>query len=489
MDVYDNRLVGKSSFTLPQHRPHRRHSVAYIALLTIPLTLFSCSSDNDPPPAADSSMGTASQTSTEPENGGDLTTIENPQALDEPQTIDAPQLGNDPQTDDDPDSPDAMDVDIDVQADDDQGVDGMDALEPLTLESLALVRREIDSLSDDELRSDIPVALQRLDDAFAAEAAAGFTGISLLSFRGTVIRQGAYGLRDQQTGEPMQVDTGFDMGSVTKIFTAAAILDLEAKGFLTLDEPVSTWLPSLEGEVAAVTPAQLLNHESGLPEYLGDDDELVDVPDAISRLSSYALAFEPGTNEMYSNAGYSLLALIIEAVSGVAFEDYLRANLLAPAGVTRIGYRAAGWSTDELAVGYESGRRWGTSLSQPWLDDGPSWTLRGNGGLLTSAAELDRWFEALFADRVLDTPNRIRLLEDRITTDLETDILNEAGGNDIFNALVVRWVSADLQMILFSSESTNTAEALAFTVLRDDFIHLALLIEAADTRELAIPAL
>ena len=96
------------------------------------------------------------------------------------------------------------------------------------------------------------------------------------------------------------------------------------------------------------------------------------------------------------------IAMVIEQISGASFEEFVREEILLPAGVDRIGYVLAGWKNEQLAVCYDrGGKRWGTPLDHAWLEDGPSWNLRGNGGMLATAEQLGRWYEALLDGKVL----------------------------------------------------------------------------------------
>ena len=92
--------------------------------------------------------------------------------------------------------------------------------------------------------------------------------------------------------------------------------------------------------------------------------------------------------------------MVVEEASGKPYERAVREAVLEPAGTTGIGYVLPGWAEQDLAVGYEQ-RRWGTPLDKPWLDDGPSWTLRGNGGMLATAEQLADWFDAVYAGDVI----------------------------------------------------------------------------------------
>ena len=286
----------------------------------------------------------------------------------------------------------------------------------------------------------------------------GLYGVARLTYQDEIVLQEAYGFRDREANAPMQIETGFDIGSITKAITAATVLRLEERELLSLADIVGQFFPNVPDELGAVTIAQLLDHTSGLPEYLGDDYDLITRQQALERLFSAKLRFSPGAQEAYSNAGYSLLALIIEAAMGQPYEQVVRKTVLIPAGVPDIGYRLAGWANNALAVGYRRGQRWGTPLEQFWLEDGPAWTLRGNGGMLATTADLDQWFSAMFKGQILG-PEALAAFKQRFAGSgpLGTRV-GEAGGNDIFNAQYEAWPDAEVAFTFFTSRSSFPAE-------------------------------
>lgn len=109
----------------------------------------------------------------------------------------------------------------------------------------------------------------------------------------------------------------------------------------------------------------------------------------------------------YSNVGYSLLAAIVEHASGVSYEQVLRRELFLPTGMRHTGYVLPHWRRAEVAVEYDRhGRAQGRPFEHPWAPDGPYWNLRGNGGLLSTAHDMLRWYRALRGDRILSAAAR-----------------------------------------------------------------------------------
>ena len=197
----------------------------------------------------------------------------------------------------------------------------------------------------------------------AAEKA-GFTGAWLYAEGGEIVSKGAVGFRDPDDSEPIREDSVFDLASVTKQFTAAAVMLLRRRGLLSLDDEITKFFPAIPHK--GVTVRHLLHHTGGLPDYMDWVDKLAEeehaIPgnDAVVRFlceSGEAAEFKPGEKWEYSNTGYCLLAEIVEKVSGVKFEDFLRKELFEPAGMTatRVYHRRR----DKITI---ENLAWGLSL-------------------------------------------------------------------------------------------------------------------------------
>ncbi|WP_331767455.1 serine hydrolase domain-containing protein [Embleya sp. NBC_00896] len=205
-------------------------------------------------------------------------------------------------------------------------------------------------------------------------------------------------------------DTVYDIGSVTKSFTAAAVLKLEMTGALRVTDPIGAYLDPVPDDKRAITVHHLLTHTSGLPEGLGDDYEPLTRDAMLDRALAAPLRSVPGTVFAYSNTGYSVLAAIVEKASGTGYAEFLTRSLFEPAGMTRTGYLLADPRRDDVAVEYDrDGRAHGTPLDHPWAPDGPYWNLRGNGGLLSTARDMYRWYRALQGDAVLNAGAKAKM--------------------------------------------------------------------------------
>jgi len=212
---------------------------------------------------------------------------------------------------------------------------------------------------------------------------------------GRVVYRKAYGLRDRERGLAVDTGTPFEIGSITKQFTAAAILQLQEAHALDIDARLATILPDAP-HADEVTLRQLLSHTSGLPEYLeGDDVEAwASKPHAfdeiIARVAGKPLVFAPGSRMAYCNTGYVLLGRVIEVVSHQRYRDYVRTHLLRRAGMTHTATVADEPRLAGMAVGYHV--RDGRAERAPSIDD----SVGGAAGHLVSTVDdMIRWSRAL----------------------------------------------------------------------------------------------
>lgn len=226
-----------------------------------------------------------------------------------------------------------------------------------------------------------------LAEGVGAWGEAGFTGV-LTVLQGTEACTVATGLRDPDAGDPMTPDTVFAIGSVSKAVTAAAVLELAADGELGLDDTAGSHLPDLRGAAASATIDQLLAHTSGLQGGAGPDHEPLSREAAIDAVSALPQEFPAGTDYGYTNGGYTLLALIIDEVTG-DYRSYVADRLLPEGAGFWDGEPAA---VGPRAVGYtEDGR---SEVMGQFA--GPHWATAGNGDVAMTVPQLAGWAAALF---------------------------------------------------------------------------------------------
>src|SRR6478735_7206588 len=184
---------------------------------------------------------------------------------------------------------------------------------------------------------------QLLDQYMTAQnQVKGFAGTVLVMKQNKVLLRKSYGMADREWNIPNTPETRFEIGSATKQFTAASILQLAEQGKLSLDDKLSKFLPGFpKGD--SVTIHMLLNHTSGIASYTSQPQFVSLAPLSLSKdsmisfFSSKPYSFSPGTRFLYNNSGYFLLGYIIEKVSGLSYSDYLKQNIFDKIGMTQTG--------------------------------------------------------------------------------------------------------------------------------------------------------
>lgn len=237
-----------------------------------------------------------------------------------------------------------------------------------------------------------------LDDLMIDFAEEGYSGAALVARNGEIVLHKGYGLADRERRIPNTAQTLFHVASVGKIFTAAAVLKLEMQGKLKTSDPISKYLGEFPPEKSGATIHHLLTHASGL------------IPDGAPLKYESRRAFvqlvkdapaesKPGEKYRYTNAGYTLLAAIVETVSGAPFENYLEKNIFRPAGLDSTGYPwDKKFDNAPLAVGY-AGNKLEELKPSPRLTD--VWGFRSPGNLVTTVRDLYKWTRALRRNKVL----------------------------------------------------------------------------------------
>jgi CubicO group peptidase (beta-lactamase class C family) len=274
-------------------------------------------------------------------------------------------------------------------------------LAPLLIATASLARAGADvppaAFADPQRRATLLQAVPRIDALM--EAALREPGLPALSWAlvidGEVVHARAFGLRDVAAGAPAEVQTEFRIASMTKSFTALAVLKLRDEGKLKLDDPVATYVPELRrwqqptGDAGPVTLRQLLAHTGGLPEDNPQGDrQLALTPAQFSAWlqSAPPLASVPGSAFEYSNLGYMILGRVVTRVSGRPYQVYIRDDILRPLGMLETHWGPAQVAPERLALGYRrAGDGW---QAEPMLEDGEGGAM---GGLISSARDVGRW--------------------------------------------------------------------------------------------------
>jgi len=246
-------------------------------------------------------------------------------------------------------------------------------------------------------------ARRAVDSLLADYAKPGAPGASVVVVRdGRVLLERAYGLADVDSGTRATPRTDYRLASLTKELTATAVMILADEGKLSVDDPVSRWLPQLPAYARGVTIRHLLNHTSGIWAYedFVPDSQTYQVKDRdalhlIQRADS--LYFPPGSAFRYSNTGYALLALVVEAASGMPFARFMRERVFIPAGMrSTVAYEAGVSTVPRRACGHAAeGAGWVRA------DQSNTSAVLGDGGVYTSVDDLVKWSRVLFAHRLV----------------------------------------------------------------------------------------
>ena len=220
--------------------------------------------------------------------------------------------------------------------------------------------------------------------------------------RGDTLLLDGFGYADLEWSVPTATDAVFEIGSVTKQFTAAAVLQLVEAGKLDLDADFTTYLPDYDTQGKRIPLRRLLDHTSGIKGYtempVFGEYMMRDLPrdSLVEKFEAVPLEFEPGTALIYNNSAYFLLGLIIEKVSGEPYEEYVKAHLFEPLGMTRSYYCDETAVVERRAHGYDQGPD-GLRLKR-YLDH--QWPYAA-GSLCSTAGDLVRWNQALHGGEVV----------------------------------------------------------------------------------------
>lgn len=318
----------------------------------------------------------------------------------------------------------------------------------------------------------IDALLQRYDGQVPGAAV-------LVLHDGQPVFQRGYGLAVVEDGTAVTAQSNFRLASLSKQFTAAAILLLAEDGRLTLDDPLKRWLPSLPAAADAITLRQLLSHTSGLPDYEdlmppGATAQLHD-RDVLHLLETQdRTLFAPGSRYRYSNSGYALLALVVAKASGQDFASFLKARIFTPLGMdASVAHQDGVDDVAHRAYGY-------SQIDGRWqrTDQSPTSAVLGDGGIYSSLADLARWDAALYDARLLK-PSSLRQAFAPATATDEADVpfygfgwrLNgqaqwHSGESIGFRNVILRYPAHRLTVIILSNRDGPEPYPLALQIAR-----------------------
>ncbi len=319
--------------------------------------------------------------------------------------------------------------------------------------------------------------VQQIDNLLKSYQEYGqFNGTVLVAEKGKVIYKKGFGIADMEWNIPNEADTKFRIGSVTKQFTAALILQLVEEGKIKLDSKLTDYLTDYRKDTGdKVTIHQLLNHTSGIPSYTSlptfpaISRDPSSVQDFVKKYTSGDLEFEPGSKFAYNNSGYFLLGAIIEKVTGKTFAENLQTRILDRVGMTDTGYDLHGTVLNKRASGYE--KTLGGYVNAAYLDMGLPYAA---GSMYSTVEDLYKWDQSLYEDKILTAASKKLMftpglenygygfvIEDKPIgkTAQKIKIITHGGGINGFNCLFTRAVDQKDTVLLLDNVGLGSYHA------------------------------
>ena len=340
------------------------------------------------------------------------------------------------------------------------------ALLTLLLYPMAARAQSVDAATARRIDADVEALRQRY----------GVPSVAIAAIRdGRLIYTKAYGLRDKEHKLPARTDTYYEIGSITKQFTAAAILQLQERGKLNIDQSLATYLPNAP-HANEVTLKQLLTHTSGLHDYFDGPDAEIDVLAAqptpfdqlMARIADKPLDFAPGSKWSYSNTGYRLLGKVIETVSGESYRGYLQRHIFDPLGMKRTFTIAEEDQLHNMAIGYRhSGGRleraprigvdWAGSAGfiVSTLNDLAIWDAALRGGKVVSHASYDKMVTPFMTSAAGSADYGLGLFVDSA---YDQPRIGHTGGSHGSTSADEYFPSQHLRLIAFTNSGDRTPE-------------------------------
>lgn len=245
---------------------------------------------------------------------------------------------------------------------------------------------------------------KQLDELFSREFKPSEPGCAILVTKnGQVVYKKAFGSADLELNVPLAPDMVFNLASITKQFTAVAILQLAEQGKISLQDSLQKFVPDFPSHGQKITIENLLTHTSGIRDYMqinysGLYMERWDFSpkQLIDSFKNYSLIFEPGTKYSYSNSGYYLLGYITEKISGKAYENYVREHILVPLGLDHTYFDSEGIIIQNRVNGYQKAKE-GYKNADYWSPT----IAYAAGGLLANTEDLFKWFKGISSYKII----------------------------------------------------------------------------------------
>jgi len=345
---------------------------------------------------------------------------------------------------------------------------------------VTIVTTEICLAKDDSLKSEITMNMTNVNRIVDQLEKAEFTGAIAVANQNDDLIFAGFGDKATVNGRP-ESNTLVDIGSITKTVTAVAALKLVEQGKLSLSDRISKFFPYAPEEKLGITIHQLLTHSSGLPPYVAKDGDGISKDEFLKRTMNSQLIFKPGEKYEYSNVGYSLIAVIIEQVSNISYEKFIRETLLKDISKSSIGYEAAYASEDSMLT------PGGETIAQNSWGGSPKWELIGNGGLIATPTDLVTFLKKLDEGKIIssDALNLLRtpyIREGQAPSHYGYGVVVEDdskygriywhnGGNGIFSATWTHYSDYDLIIVTTSNSPKLNSDKAESIVLKEVLRH------------------
>lgn len=324
---------------------------------------------------------------------------------------------------------------------------------------------------------------EKIDALVAKEYKADEPGVVVrVQKDGKVLFEKAYGMADMELGVKMQPDHILRLGSITKQFTAVAVLMLVQEGKVSLSDDLTKYLPDYPTGGRKITVAQLLNHTSGIKSYtsMADFTQIwrkdMTLTELIDYFKNEPFDFEPGKKWEYNNSAYILAGAVIEKASGMTYADFIEKRIFQPLGMTDSYFDVTDRIIPRRIRGYDNGEAEGSFTNAPYL----SMTLPyAAGSLMSTVADMGKWDEALYTEKLVKqsllkqawTPNK---LDDGQMTHYgygwamdEVDghqFIYHSGGINGFVTNGIRVPDAHLYVVALSNNTTKGPGGLTYDI-------------------------
>lgn len=328
----------------------------------------------------------------------------------------------------------------------------------------------------------------KIDSYLKASVDNGFSGTVLVSIKGNILLSKGYGWADRKNKTPNTSSTVFNIGSVSKQFTASAILKLVEQGKINTSDKISLFYKHAPEDKKEITIHQLLTHTSGIsPKTGGFRYDEADKELFLKDFFESELQSKPGTKHRYANANYIMLAAILEAVSKQSYASFLNENLFEPAAMDYTGYKSISFSSEKLAHGYyyhigdEQWVDWGTTQEHlPY--NNRHWYSIGKGDIHSSVDDMYKWHMALKNNAVLSIKTReiqetAHVAENEnmtsyygygwaiFTSDRGTKIVTHNGSNGVYFTDFIRFIDDEIVIIYLTNAFLgNESESVAWEI-------------------------